>query len=187
MSDDRLKPEDRARVAIDAMLEAAGWIVQDYQRMDLTVASRGVAVREFVTKAGPVDYLLFADEKAIGTVEAKSEGRLLSDVEPQSHRYATGFAELLETRPVPHWSEGLPVPFAYESTGVETNFTSWLDPMVRPRGVFHFHRPETLVKWVQEDSPLRRRLRELPTLPTEALPSIHGWRVKEGGPECLAA
>jgi type I site-specific restriction endonuclease len=39
-------PEQEARIEIDRQLEAAGWQVQDYQRMNLH-AQRGVAVREF--------------------------------------------------------------------------------------------------------------------------------------------
>lgn len=43
-------------------------------------AARGVAVREVTLERGhgEVDYLLFVDGKAIGTVEAKPEGYTLS-------------------------------------------------------------------------------------------------------------
>ena len=41
------------------------------------------------------------------------------------------------------------------STGTETLFASRLDPIVRPREVFHFHRPETLLEWVTEEAVLR--------------------------------
>ena len=57
-------------------------------------------------------------------------------------------------------SDGLPdwvssdargvLPFAYESTGVETRFTNTLDPDPRSRQVFWFHRPETLAGWIDE-------------------------------------
>jgi hypothetical protein len=55
--EDYLTPEAGARVAIDRMLEAAGWAVQNYSSVDLS-ASRGVAVREFVMKPphGRADY-----------------------------------------------------------------------------------------------------------------------------------
>ncbi len=141
MAELQAKPEQEARVTIDEMLESAGWVVQDYKAMDLT-AGIGVAVREFPTKTGPVDYLLFANEKAIGTVEAKKAGTTLLGVEAQSQRYVKGFEELVKTRPVPYWGEK-PLPFAYQTTGVETKFTSWLDPIARPRDVFisTFQRP----------------------------------------------
>jgi hypothetical protein len=40
-----LTPEAKARVEVDRMLAGAGWIVQDYKRVNLS-AARGVAVRE---------------------------------------------------------------------------------------------------------------------------------------------
>src|SRR5207244_10236063 len=53
-----LTPEAKARVEIDRMLAAAGWVVQDYARVNLA-AARGVAVREFVLAPphGRADYL----------------------------------------------------------------------------------------------------------------------------------
>jgi len=55
-----MKPEDEARKQIDANLEAAGWVVQDYEDLNLA-AGQGVAIREFPTQTGPADYLLFVD------------------------------------------------------------------------------------------------------------------------------
>ena len=101
-------------------------------------------MREVPTKTGPVDYLLFGDGKALGTIEAKKEGETLRGVEWQTERYTQGFSELVEERPIPHW-EPLPLPFHYQSTGAETLFTNLRDPIARPRDVFHFHRPETLI------------------------------------------
>jgi len=57
-----VEPEAKARQNIDALLEAAGWIIQD--RLDLNLgAARAVAVREFPLKTGEADYLLFVDRK----------------------------------------------------------------------------------------------------------------------------
>jgi hypothetical protein len=69
-----------------------------------------------------VDYLLFVDGKAIGTVEAKPEGFTLTGVEEQSGKYGKGLLDIY-----PKWRD--PLPFAYESTGVETQFTNQLDPL----------------------------------------------------------
>ncbi|MBA2793796.1 MAG: hypothetical protein H0U32_07410 [Thermoleophilaceae bacterium] len=85
-----LTPEQRARVEIDALLEAAGWVVRDFNDLDLT-AARGIAVREFPLAAGFADYLLYVDKKALGTIEAKKVGDLLFGVEKQSDDYAGGF------------------------------------------------------------------------------------------------
>lgn len=73
-----LSAEDKARVEIDKMLEAAGWAVQDARTANLA-ASRGVAVREFILEPphGRADYLLFVDREAVGVIEAKPEGATL--------------------------------------------------------------------------------------------------------------
>jgi type I restriction enzyme, R subunit len=160
-----LTPEARARVQIDRMLEQAGWSVQDANAVNLA-ASRGVAVREFVLKPshGRADYLLFVDRVAVGVVEAKKQGETLTGVEWQSAKYRAG---------LPDWVDGALegfTPFYYESTGMETRFTSTLDPDPRSRQVFWFHRPETLWRWIGERDAhqlgptLRHRLRSLPAL-----------------------
>ncbi len=66
-------PEAKARERIDRALAAAGWIVQDYRSLNLA-AGRGIAVREFPLATGSADYLLYADARVIGIVEAKPEG-----------------------------------------------------------------------------------------------------------------
>jgi hypothetical protein len=90
--------------------------------MDIS-AGRGMAVREFPLDTGFAAYLLYADAKAIGTIEAKPEGHTLTGVEPQSAKYSAGLPAGL-----PHFH--LPLPFAYESTGTVTQFTNLLDPHV---------------------------------------------------------
>ena len=148
-------PEALARINIDTLLTAAGWIVQDYKSINLG-AGMGVAVREFPTGRGEADYLLFVDRKAVGVVEAKPEGTTLSGVSEQSAKYQVSFPE-----DIPHVE--LPLPFAYESTGVETHFTDIRDPDYRSRRVFSFHRPETLKEWASQPLTLRGRLREMPS------------------------
>ena len=65
-----MKPEEQARQDIDEKLQKANWLIQD--RLDINLgAGPGIAIREFNTNAGPVDYALFANRKAIGVVEAK--------------------------------------------------------------------------------------------------------------------
>ncbi|MDX2208074.1 MAG: type I restriction-modification enzyme R subunit C-terminal domain-containing protein [Gemmatimonadales bacterium] len=144
MISDSLTPEQRARVNIDAMLAAAGWVVQSRDEINLH-ASRGVAVREFPLSTGPVDYLLMVDQQAVGVLEAKPEGHTLSGVEGQAERYSAGLPTSL-TAPI------RPLPFLYQSTGVETAFTNGLDPDPRARRVFAVHRPETLAEWLAADT-----------------------------------
>ncbi len=94
-------------------------------------------MREFPLKTGFADYLLFVDRRAIGAIEAKPEGTTLTGVEAQAEKYSVG---LSATQPAWH----SPLPFLYESTGVETFFTNGLDPEPRSRRTFAFHRPEDL-------------------------------------------
>jgi type I restriction enzyme, R subunit len=84
-----LTPKEEARQQIDKLLEAAGWKVQDYKRLNLG-ASLGVDVREFPLKTGEVDYLLFVDRKAVGIIEAKPEGATLGGADWQSDKYLRG-------------------------------------------------------------------------------------------------
>ena len=157
-----MKPEESARKKIDALLEAAGWLVQDYKDLNLG-AGVGVAVREFpLSGAGFADYLLFVERHAIGVVEAKSEGTTLSGVSEQTEKYLHSLPQN-----IPHVGDVLP--FAYESTGVETFFRDLRDPDCRSRHVFAFHKPETLHAWVHEESTLRQRLRSMSPLIKEGL------------------
>ena len=137
-----MTPEQKARVNIDNLLEQAGWTVQDVDSMNL-YASSGVAVREFSLKSGhgAADYLLYVNQKAAGVVEAKPEGSTLTGVEVQSEKYSTGLPDSLP-------AHQRPLPFLYESTGAETQFTNRLDPEPRSRLVFSFHTPETFAKWI---------------------------------------
>lgn len=156
-----MNPEAQARETIDALLAAAGWVVQDPDRLNLG-AGPGVAVREFQLTTGAADYLLFVGRKAVGVVEAKPAGTTLSGVADQSAKYLTGLADR-----VPHVQ--LPLPFAYESTGTETYFRDERDPEPRSRRVFAFHRPETLRAWLKDETTLRARLQALPPLDTAGL------------------
>jgi type I restriction enzyme R subunit len=164
-----LAAEARARVEIDRQLEGCGWLVQDRAELNL-YAGQGVAAREFIMADGHgrADYLLFVDRQAVGTIEAKPKGTTLTEVEIQSSKYATGVPGQVQS--------GFDrLPFAYESTGVETRFTNGLDPDPRSRRVFTFHRPETMAGWIEEheadpDRPtLRHRLRHMPPLEATGL------------------
>ncbi|MGH2772142.1 MAG: DEAD/DEAH box helicase family protein, partial [Actinomycetota bacterium] len=177
------KPEGEARKQIDEQLSAAGWIIQDRGATNLS-AGLGVAVREFPTESGPVDYLLFVNGAAAGAAEAKKEGWTLAGVEAQTKRYSEGLPNAL-----PAYRR--PLPFLYEATGVETFFTNLFDPNPRSRRVFTFHRPETIRLWLEEAgydqhvrsmsaaaepaggyeaaSTLRARLTNMPPLSTDGL------------------
>jgi len=160
-----MTPEQKARQQIDRQLEQAGWIVQDFRQMHIT-AGLGVAVREFPLTTGFADYMLYADAKAIGSVEAKPEGFGLMGVTEQSAKYSIGLPKLL-----PNWE--IPLPFSYESTGVECRFTNRKEPESRSRSIFTFHRPEELIRLVGLDKQVRGLLREMPPLNASNL-----WKVQ---------
>jgi type I restriction enzyme R subunit len=138
-------PETIARQVIDTALEASGWAVQDFAALNLH-AARGVAAREFPLAPGFgfADYLLYVDGQAVGVIEAKKAGTTLSGVEPQSAQYSEGLPANLP-------AAIRPLPFLYQSTGDETQFTNGLDPEPRSRRVFCFHRPETLAEWLASE------------------------------------
>ena len=164
-----MTPEARARQTIDALLTAAGWHVCNVASVNLHAGSgavKGVAIREFPLNPGHgfADYLLYVNGKACGVIEAKKEGATLSGVEVQSARYAQGLPAAL-----PAWRR--PLPFVFESTGVETRFTNGLDPAPRARPLFAFFRPELLLHWLES----------VRAEPVEAHPSTGSGRTGDAG------
>ena len=65
-----MSPEEKARLAIDQKLVQSGWVIQDMKQLNLS-AGLGVAVREFPTSTGEMDYALFIDGTPVGFAEAK--------------------------------------------------------------------------------------------------------------------
>src|SRR5216117_1121327 len=159
-------PEELAREKIDRLLTECGWILQNRSTINLS-AGQGIAIREALLQGrDEVDYLLFVDGKAIGTVEAKPEGYTLTGVEEQSGKYGKGLLDIYAK-----FRE--PLPFAYESTGVETQFTNRLDPSPKSRNVFAFHQPETLLEWLEPEHHLNPRLTKL--LTSDQMPTANLW------------
>ena len=143
-----LNPEEQARVLIDEQLVAAGWIVQDRANIDL-VNNLGVAVREVIMEkwAGRADYVLYVNRKMVGVIEAKPQGTTLMAVQWQSHRYSKGLTDSQSKSAVLINGE---LPFIYEASGSETNFTNVFDPEPRARHIFNFQKPETLARLIRE-------------------------------------
>ena len=158
-----MTPEQKARQEIDQLLTAAGWSVQLRDQADLS-AAQGVAICEYPLKPGHgfADYLLYVDGAAVGVIEAKKTGIPLTAVEVQTAKYSIGLPDHI---PAPR----RPLPFCYQSTGVETRFTNLLEPDARSRAVFAFHKPETFAHWIHADtrnpgSTVRGKLRRMPPL-----------------------
>ena len=155
---DPVTPEEKSRLDIDALLQKCGWLLCNRDEIDIDAAP-GVAVREFplVDPFGEADYLLFLDGQAVGIIEAKPAGWTLKGVEIQSQRYQNGLPAYVD-------AVRRPLPFAYESTGLETQFTNLLEPQPRSRRLFAFHRPEELREILKLKEQSRARLEKMPLI-----------------------
>lgn len=177
-----MDPEAKARISIDAKLEAAGWVIQDRSEFDRT-ASLGVAVREFMTNSGKeVDYALFVDGFPCGLIEAKEDNKgvnlameTLSQNEDYKNDGLKGNYDKNDLR------------FIYESTSSVILYKDLKDPIPRSHRIYSFHRPENLKKLIDEyknhiyykGTTLRKRLHSFPELPEDGfrdcqIKAIHG-------------
>ena len=150
-----MKPEEKSRLTIDKKLIESGWVIQEVKTLNLS-ASLGVAVREFPTSTGPVDYALFIEGVPVGIIEAKKtdEGENITAVEGQSSRYANSTFK---------WIKGIcRIRFAYEATDKLTRFTDYNDIKYRSRTVFSFHRPETLNALLKQADTVRNNMKHFP-------------------------
>ena len=152
-----MAPEEKARCVIDDNLCQSGWVIQDLNRLNLSI-SLGVAVREFPTSTGEVDYALFVDGRPIGVIEAKRSeaGQSITDVEVQSGRYAKSSFKWIKI--------DYAIRFVYEATDKLIRFTDYKDIKYRSRTVFSFHRPETLFEWMQQPDTIRNNMKHFPAL-----------------------
>lgn len=75
-------------------------------------------------------------------MEAKKQGATMIGFAIQSDRYTQGLPAWL-----PDWRR--PLPFVYESTAVETQVTSGLDPQPRAPDVLALQRAEILAEWLK--------------------------------------
>ena len=154
-----MTPEQRAREVIDRKLLQSGWIIQDVKSLN-PMAAMGVAVREFSTSTGEVDYALFVEGVPVGVVEAKKSeaGENITVVEKQSARYANSSFKWVKCE--------YSIRFAYEATDKLTRFTDYADIKYRSRKVFSFHRPETLAALLKQPDTLRNNMKHFPPLYT---------------------
>jgi type I restriction enzyme R subunit len=148
-------------MTIDGQLAQAGWLVQSRDQMDLG-AGLGVAVREFATASGPVDYALFVGRSLCGVIEAKPEGTTLSGFSDQATRYMGGVPQQLvrrEDRCASNTSPSAP-----------RSCSAIMPIRCRARaGCFSFHGPETLRRWLDASMTIRGHLQSMPPLLTERL------------------
>lgn len=151
--------EQEARITIDEKLNKSGWIIQDVSQINLS-ASIGVAIREFPTSTGPVDYALFVDGDLVGIIEAKKStaGENITTVEEQSARYASSTFKWINNE--------YEIRFAYEATDKLIRFTDYKDIKYRARNIFSFHRPEYLRSLLAAPDTIRNNMKHFPELNT---------------------
>lgn len=149
--------EQEARIVIDEKLKMSGWQVQNVNQLNL-LAGLGVAVREFPTSTGPVDYVLFINGEPVGVIEAKksSAGENITVVEEQSSRYANSTFKWI--------NRDHSIRFAYEATDKLVKFTDYKDIKYCSRKVFSFHRPEYLESLLQASDTIRNNMKHFPPL-----------------------
>ncbi len=154
-----MSPEEKARFVIDEKLIQSGWIIQDVKQLDLS-AGLGIAVREFPTSTGRMDYALFVDGAPVGVVEAKRSdyGENITAVEGQTARYAKSSFKCNV--------ENYEIRFAYEATDKLVRFTDYHDIKYRSRTVFSFHRPETLQALLDMPDTIRNNMKKFPPFDT---------------------
>lgn len=155
-----MSPEEKARLVIDKKLIEAGWVIQDMNELNPS-ASLGVAVREYPTSSGEMDYALFIDGQPVGVIEAKRQeaGEYLTVVEAQNVRYSTS-----KMKYIPH---DYRIRFAYEATDKLIHFTDYDDIKHRARTVFSFAQPAALKRLLDEPNTIRNNLKNMPTLPAK--------------------
>ena len=154
-----MTPEAKARIQIDKKLEESGYVVQNFKELNLS-ASLGIAVREYPTSSGPVDYLIFINKIPCGVIEAKKTqlAESLTSVAEQSKRYIESDLKFIKSK--------TNIRFAYEATDLITHFCDYADDKPCSREIFTFHRPETLFELMKSETTLRNRLKSFPELPS---------------------
>jgi type I restriction enzyme R subunit len=118
--------EADTRLIIDAKLRAIGWRA-DTNRLRHALGTRpdpngAIAVAEWPTESGPVDYALFLKGRCVGVIEAKKVGTDVPAVLEQTKRYARGINLAAdETVPGSAWQHGpesaYRVPFVFATNG----------------------------------------------------------------------
>ncbi|WP_302358450.1 type I restriction-modification system endonuclease [uncultured Mitsuokella sp.] len=151
----RYKSEAETRLLIDEQLRRVGWEA-DTQHLRHSAGTRpqkgrNIAIAEWPTRTGPVDYALFCGEKMVAVVEAKAEYKDVSAVlDGQGKRYAT-VAEGAAPYTVGKWGD-YQVPFIFATNGrpyieqYKEKSGIWFQDLRDPMNI-----PHALHGWVSPD------------------------------------
>lgn len=133
------------RRRIDPRLKAAGWSVGPF---DIAFANHPpveLAIEEWPTAHGPVDYALCDQGVVRGVVEAKKLTVGPSGVLTQAERYSRGIAQ------EPRYQGEFGVPFLYSTNGERLFFHDTRHELNRSREVAAFHTPAALREMIERD------------------------------------
>jgi type I restriction enzyme R subunit len=134
--------EKATRELIDQQLRDAGWEADSktlrYAEGARPESGRFLAIAEWPTETGPVDYALFIGTECVAVVEAKRSRKNVSSAIDQSRRYASGFRNEAG-QPIPaHWGEfRIPLVFATNGRPFQQQFKDvsgiWFCDLRRPQ------------------------------------------------------
>ena len=159
--------EATTRVLIDEQLRSAGWRVDSETLRHATGTrpglSEAIAIAEWPTESGPVDYALFVDGRCVGVIEAKRQIRDVPGRIGQAKRYARDIQlRAEETLPDAPWIDGLDrfrAPFVLVTNGrpyvkqLATKSGTWFwDARLQtpPRALTEWFSPRDLVERLEQ-------------------------------------
>jgi type I restriction enzyme R subunit len=188
--------EATTRVLIDDQLRAAGWIVDSVLLRHANGArpeySKAMAIAEWPTASGPVDYALFIDGRCIGVIEAKREVRDVPGRLGQAKRYATGLTLSADELPIGGpWLQGedhFHVPFLFV-----TNGRPYVKQLATKSGIWfwdarpHAGEPRALPEWFSPRDLIERLEQETQDLTELADREIGVMGLRPYQPEAIAA
>ncbi len=168
--------EAETRSIIDEKLRIAGWevdsnLLNHYSHGTVPEKNRNMAIAEWKTKGGRVDYALFIGLKLVGLIEAKAKKRNIPGVlESQTKTYAKNVIQNDEEEII-GGSGQYKVPFLYATNGrpylqqlkEESGIWFWdsRKPLVHAHPLEAWHSPADLELLLsQDDSDANKRLEE---------------------------
>ncbi|WP_280952865.1 DEAD/DEAH box helicase family protein [Cohaesibacter celericrescens] len=149
--------EQDTRVLIDAQLQDMGWEADTktltHKNGTRPESGRNIAIAEWPTESGPVDYALFTGQLCIGVIEAKRESVDVPGVLAQAQRYARSIKLDPEHRVVDSpWQHGLDEPYRVPFI-FATNGRPYIRQWKTKSGIWHWdvrsakNQPDALSQW----------------------------------------
>src|SRR5438132_3649920 len=126
------------KLRIDGRLKAQGWKVVPFDPSCAISTYKHHAIEEYPTDNGPADYVLVANGRIIGVVEAKKLSLGPQNVLLQAERYSRGVSAGSFN------FDGLHVPFLYATNGEVLWFHDIRHDLNRSRQIKDFHTPSAL-------------------------------------------